>query len=286
MDRKVDSITVADTGKVLEGRCTNSDGTVSVKSCSLADLQADVQTKLKLDVQAYTQHEQANPKLNNLDKVDSATSKQDMKDTKQQALDAETSSATCDAPEDKISLAELVQGLTDTLSEGKDMNRVRQLMESYDYELNEWRRFAFWDEKCNYTRNLVATDNRTFTLMVLCWNAHKSSPVHDHAGSECFMKIIKGELVEHRYHMPDPQQPDLPLRTMKSTSFKSGSVAFINDTIGLHKMGNESSTPAASLHCYMPPFESCHAFCNPDKSARSSEVHVCFYSEGGQKIKH
>ena len=37
----------------------------------------------------------------------------------------------------------------------------------------EWEPFAFWDPEKLYTRNLVATDGKTFTLLLLCWNPGK-----------------------------------------------------------------------------------------------------------------
>ncbi len=44
----------------------------------------------------------------------------------------------------------------------------------------EWAPFAFWDPEKLYTRNLVATDGKTFTLLLLCWNPGTSffPPTH------------------------------------------------------------------------------------------------------------
>jgi len=164
------------------------------------------------------------------------------------------------------------------------MAKVKSYMESYDASLGEWKRFAFWDEKCNYTRNLIATDNKTFTLMLLCWNSNKASPIHDHAGSECFMRIIEGEVVEIRCEMP--KEENKPLVVTQKTTLAAPCVAFINDSIGLHKIENSSSKRAVSLHCYMPPYDSCHCFITPDVSAKASTCNVTFYSENGSRTKH
>lgn len=53
-----------------------------------------------------------------------------------------------------------------------------------------------------YTRNLVDAGNGKFNLMILCWGEGHGSAVHDHADSHCFMKMLKGELVETRYAWP------------------------------------------------------------------------------------
>lgn len=56
----------------------------------------------------------------------------------------------------------------------RDRDKIHALMDAYDASENDWRRFEFWDESKNYTRNLIATDNKTFTLMLLCWNNKKA----------------------------------------------------------------------------------------------------------------
>lgn len=44
--------------------------------------------------------------------------------------------------------------------------------------------------------------NDRFNLMILCWGEGHASPIHDHADSHCFMKMLKGELCEIRYAWP------------------------------------------------------------------------------------
>ncbi len=55
------------------------------------------------------------------------------------------------------------------------------------------------------------------------------SPCHDHNGSECFMRMVEGHLVEVRYAWPaagaDQSQP---LKIISQTTLTPGSVCFIN----------------------------------------------------------
>jgi len=53
-----------------------------------------------------------------------------------------------------------------------------------------------------YTRNLIATDERNFALMLLCWNPQRGSPIHSHAGSECLLRVLRGQLLESSYTFP------------------------------------------------------------------------------------
>ncbi len=50
---------------------------------------------------------------------------------------------------------------------GADFKKIHNMMERYDYASGDWKRYCFYDAKCNYTRNLIATDNKHFTLMLL-----------------------------------------------------------------------------------------------------------------------
>jgi cysteine dioxygenase len=38
--------------------------------------------------------------------------------------------------------------------------------------------------------------------MILCWNESQSSAIHDHSDSHCFLKVLKGELMEVKYSFP------------------------------------------------------------------------------------
>ncbi len=46
-----------------------------------------------------------------------------------------------------------------------------------------------------YTRTLVGYDEQ-FIVLLLCWEKGQSSPIHDHAGSSCWVKILTGTLDE------------------------------------------------------------------------------------------
>lgn len=42
--------------------------------------------------------------------------------------------------------------------------------------------------------------------MIICWGEGHGSQIHDHADCHCFMKMLKGELVESRFAWPDKRQ--------------------------------------------------------------------------------
>jgi cysteine dioxygenase len=53
---------------------------------------------------------------------------------------------------------------------------------------------------------LVDEGNGKFDLILLCWGKGQGSPIHDHANSECFMKILEGTLTEARFDWPDDEE--------------------------------------------------------------------------------
>ncbi|KAJ1931047.1 hypothetical protein EC988_009921, partial [Linderina pennispora] len=82
---------------------------------------------------------------------------------------------------------------------GDDLIRVRQvkkLMQSYVSQATDWSQYAVYHEGTRYTRNLVDDGNGKYNLLVLVWGEGQASPIHDHAGSHCMMKLLDGELQE------------------------------------------------------------------------------------------
>jgi cysteine dioxygenase len=184
-----------------------------------------------------------------------------------------------------------------------------------------WTRYAHFDPDRHYTRNLVATDGETYTVLLLCWNAgtDRYSPIHDHPCDGCWMKVLEGSVHECRYDRKEaPPQASLlggdnasdQLVLTQETMAHRDDVVFISDHLGLHRVGNPSETvPAVTLHVYAPPFATCKIWCNStttttnncgDKSSSSvssngvgaitatmatpSSSKICHYSEYGKKV--
>lgn len=141
----------------------------------------------------------------------------------------------------------------------------------------------------------MATDHVTYTLLVLCWNQGQCSPIHDHPCDGCWMRVLEGQVQECRYQ---PQKggtagsDDAAAAALVGTSdetYTAGDLAFIDDNLGYHKVGNPSATvPAVTLHLYSPPFATCKVWTTPDQG-RSSEPPrnsgaICHYTEYGRRV--
>jgi hypothetical protein len=47
---------------------------------------------------------------------------------------------------------------------------ITKLLQRTDFSTEEMNKYTFWDCEKPYTRNLVATDNKNYTILLLCWN--------------------------------------------------------------------------------------------------------------------
>jgi cysteine dioxygenase len=132
--------------------------------------------------------------------------------------------------------------------------RITSLLNKIDLPVSEYAKYTFYDTVRPYTRNLLATDNTNYTLLMLCWSANNESKIHDHPCQGCFIRTIAGTIRESIYSVGEDQQ----IRLRKTTDYNVGLTSFMNDAMGLHKIGNPHLTEGAiSLHLYLPPYKSC-----------------------------
>jgi hypothetical protein len=94
------------------------------------------------------------------------------------------------------------------------------------------------------TRHVLMSDDR-FELVLIHWRPGKASDIHGHPGGGCLFKLLHGKLEELRY-APEPSG-----RLLSTTSLRSGHMAYIDDQMAYHQVGNPYGTSAISLHLYL-----------------------------------
>lgn len=114
--------------------------------------------------------------------------------------------------------------------------------------------YSSWCDE-SYTRNCIV-ENEKFELILLCWKAGQITPIHDHGGEECWVKIIEGEFRETIYTADKSGE----LKVVKSMISKSNGVTYMIDFMGFHSIENLSSKKSMSLHLYAKPIRSCNIF--------------------------
>ncbi|XP_039401194.1 cysteine dioxygenase type 1 isoform X3 [Mauremys reevesii] len=111
--------------------------------------------------------------------------------------------------------------------------------------------------------------------------AHRASSIHDHTDSHCFMKILQGNLKETLFEWPGKKGTGAMTKKSERV-LEENQCAYINDSIGLHRVENTSHTESAvSLHLYSPPFDSCNTF--DQRTGHKHKVKMTFYSQFGER---
>jgi cysteine dioxygenase len=112
-------------------------------------------------------------------------------------------------------------------------------------ELQEHARFS--DQQ--YARNLVCK-GPWYHLLVLCWKNGQRSPIHDHAGSTCGVRVLRGVMTETTFALT----PNGHVKAVGSRDLAEGAVCGTQDD-DLHQISNLQAGDAdlVTLHVYTPP---------------------------------
>lgn len=100
-----------------------------------------------------------------------------------------------------------------------------------------------------YLRNLMC-GGPAYQALVLCWKNGQRSPIHDHTGSSCCVKVLKGEATETFFQ----RAPNGMIYASGSRVLREGAMCGSQDD-DIHQMSNLQAGGAelVTLHVYSPP---------------------------------
>ena len=98
----------------------------------------------------------------------------------------------------------------------------------------------------NPQTNHVLVQNELLKVVLIHWKPGKHSSIHGHAKGGCVFKVLRGNVIEKRY-TPDPEQ-----QLLSATTCGAGSIAYIDDEMAHHAVGNPFGMSCISLHAYTP----------------------------------
>lgn len=127
-----------------------------------------------------------------------------------------------------------------------------------------------------YTRNLIHKCPM-YELILMCWAPHQKSPIHGHEGEKCFLRVQAGELLFTNYAMQE-KGAEVILEPLNSAIGRPG---FVDGPAIIHRVANESDSPAISLHLYARPFAQCDIF--DEKAHTKQRATLGYDSEGGRR---
>lgn len=131
---------------------------------------------------------------------------------------------------ESLPLDEVVAGLTDL-----------------DLRLDDIREFVFFG-KDTYQRNLIHV-GPGYQALILCWRSGQRSPIHDHRGSACGVRVLQGTLSETVFER-NAAGLVYPTETRK---LHEGSVCGSFDS-DIHQVSNlqPAGKDLVTLHIYSP----------------------------------
>ena len=97
----------------------------------------------------------------------------------------------------------------------------------------------------HYSRNLLAHGPQYYAL-VLCWKPGQASPIHDHKGASCGVRIIQGTATETSYRREGESLVEDTVSVMQAGEVCG---SFDDD---IHQIRNEGDENLVTLHVYSP----------------------------------
>lgn len=96
-----------------------------------------------------------------------------------------------------------------------------------------------------YSRNLLAYGPQFYAL-VLCWKPGQASPIHDHKGASCGVRVIEGVATETSFAREDGRLVEKSVTTMRAGEVCG---SFDDD---IHEIRNNGDGNLVTLHIYSP----------------------------------
>lgn len=152
--------------------------------------------------------------------------------------------AKADVPQAFKELILYLEGLTERAS----MEKLDELLEGVEITRKEIVDCVSFGS-ATYRRNLIC-ESEWFELLCICWKSGQRSPIHNHAGSTCGLRIIHGVATETLFEWTDCGQ----IKAIQSTDCGVDHVCTTQDA-EIHQVSNLQAPGCdlITLHIYSPP---------------------------------
>jgi cysteine dioxygenase len=124
--------------------------------------------------------------------------------------------------------------------------QLEEQLAGLDLSLEELREQVNFDPE-HYKRNLLS-DGPGYQALILCWLPGQESPIHDHTGSSCAVKVLGGVCTEIMYDWAE----DGSLTAHPAVDYPAPGVRGAQDQ-DMHIVGNRGTENLVTLHIYTPP---------------------------------
>ena len=133
------------------------------------------------------------------------------------------------------------------------INKVSDLITKSQFSNKLLDKYSYFSKK-EYTRNMIYKDSN-FEVLIICWSAGQSAPVHGHEGEKCWFKILSGslEIINYKIESTKP----LKLEQLEKINASSG---YLDGPADIHAINNCYKEPVTTLHVYAKPYDSCDIY--------------------------
>jgi cysteine dioxygenase len=161
----------------------------------------------------------------------------------------------------------------DGLTGQPDVTRLAEELLKFDIELDDLAEHLHFSPAA-YKRNLVRAGQH-YHAWLLCWKNGQRSPIHDHTGSACVVRVLQGILTETLFELA----PNGHVKATFSRDVGAGSIVSSEDS-DIHQVSNLQADDAdlVTLHVYSPPLTRMGTYSMYDLS-RGYEVWVPMFSD-------
>lgn len=173
-------------------------------------------------------------------------------------------------------LKELVQYL-DGLTERASVEKLEELLTSLEITRDDLINYAHFGPQ-TYRRNLIC-EGEWYELLCICWQDGQRSPIHNHAGSTCGLRIIHGIATETLFEWTDCGQ----IKAVESVDAVEGHVCSSQDA-DVHQVSNlqAAGKDLMTLHIYSPALRTMdtYSLLGEVSEYRPTNFMSCLYADG------
>lgn len=164
----------------------------------------------------------------------------------------------------------------DSLDGPVDIGRLTRLLEDSDIDCDDVRDQVIFSDY-GYARNLMRA-GKWYHALVLCWKNGQRSPIHDHAGSACGLKVLRGTMTETLFEFA----PNGDIKATFSRDLVEGHVAGSLD-MDMHQVSNlqADDKELVTLHIYSPPLLRMGTYSIVDRSRGEEHMLMEFCDAAG-----
>ena len=130
----------------------------------------------------------------------------------------------------------------DTLTAGPNLSRLLEELSRFEINLDDLSEYMHFAGN-GYKRTSSYSPN--YQAWMLCWKNGQRSPIHNHSGSACVVRVLRGTLTETLFEIA----PNGHVKASFSRNFAKGSLIGSEDT-DIHQVSNLQAEDAdlVTLH--------------------------------------